>query len=152
MAILDSVFLQDILWDNHGAFCCKHIGLWFDTSLKPIGYLHASFQIRVVWKSELKGKLWKRQIILTFIWTIEALLFLINTWKIRVSTTEFKPMTLCDAGVELWSHTDLLSTLRLHDSVGKALHWHHIGHGFESWWSHLNFLVVCKRELLKLSR
>ena len=49
-------------------------------------------------------------------------------------------------------YINLLSTVRFHSSVGKAMHWHRRGHGFKSRWSHLNFSgVYNQRQLLKLS-
>ena len=43
-------------------------------------------------------------------------------------------------------------TVWLHSSVGRASHRNRRGHRLESRWSHPNFSVVKKRQLLKLSR
>ena len=58
-------------------------------------------------------------------WKIEAiLLFLFDTGKIQVTPVGF-------------------------ESMSSTLHWHSRGDGFKSHRSHLNFLGVCKRQLLK---
>ena len=57
----------------------------------------------------------------------------------------------CESMIDHRSYTHNLSSceIHLHSSVGRAVHWYHRGHGFESR-SCLDFIEVLISQLLKL--